>query len=172
MKEKKIEVLLNEYAESHQNKTNKLIHWICVPAIFFSIFGMIRAIPLPGFFEDFSSYMNWANLILILVLIYYLFLSVPLFLGFIFWGLFVSFGNEFLFQLLGTKGLLWLSLGIFALAWVGQFIGHGIEGKKPSFFKDLQFLLIGPAWLMNFIFGTVKLKASEPMSKSNSDDIL
>jgi len=172
MKEKKIEMLLNEYAESHQNKTNKLIHWICVPAIFFSIFGILRTIPVPAFFEDISSYMNWANLILLLVLIYYLFLSVPLFLGFIIWGLFVSLGNEFLFQLSGAKGLLWLSLGIFALAWVGQFIGHGIEGKKPSFLKDLQFLLIGPAWLMNFIFGTVKLKAPGTTSKSDSGDIL
>jgi uncharacterized membrane protein YGL010W len=40
----------------------------------------------------------------------------------------------------------------FVLAWIGQFIGHKIEGKKPSFFKDVAFLLIGPAWLMSFIY--------------------
>ena len=40
----------------------------------------------------------------------------------------------------------------FVLAWLGQFIGHLIEGKKPSFFKDLMFLLIGPAWLMSFVY--------------------
>jgi uncharacterized membrane protein YGL010W len=44
------------------------------------------------------------------------------------------------------------SLGLFVLAWIGQFIGHKIEGKKPSFFKDVVFLLIGPAWLMHFIY--------------------
>jgi uncharacterized membrane protein YGL010W len=44
---------------------------------------------------------------------------------------------------------LWLtSLAIFVVAWIGQFIGHHIEGKRPSFFKDVQFLMIGPLWLM------------------------
>ena len=38
------------------------------------------------------------------------------------------------------------------LAWIGQFIGHKIEGEKPSFFEDLQFLLIGPAWLLGAIY--------------------
>jgi uncharacterized membrane protein YGL010W len=43
-------------------------------------------------------------------------------------------------------------LGLFAAAWVGQFKGHQIEGKKPSFLKDLQFLLVGPAWLLHFVY--------------------
>ncbi len=43
--------------------------------------------------------------------------------------------------------LLYVSLAIFIIAWIGQFYGHKIEGKKPSFIKDLQFLLIGPAWV-------------------------
>ena len=54
---------------------------------------------------------------------------------------------------------LWvLSLAIFVLAWVGQFIGHKIEGKKPSFLKDLQFLLIGPAWLLSFIYKKLNIR--------------
>jgi uncharacterized membrane protein YGL010W len=48
---------------------------------------------------------------------------------------------------------LWIiALVIFVAAWAGQFYGHKVEGKKPSFLKDLQFLLIGPAWLMHFLF--------------------
>jgi len=49
--------------------------------------------------------------------------------------------------------LLWIAIGVFVVAWIGQFIGHQIEGKKPSFFKDLQFLLIGPAWVVFKFFG-------------------
>jgi len=30
---KTIEEWFEEYGESHQNKTNKIIHWICVPTI-------------------------------------------------------------------------------------------------------------------------------------------
>ena len=44
-------------------------------------------------------------------------------------------------------------IGLFVLAWIGQFYGHKIEGKKPSFFKDLQFLLIGPVWCMDAYLG-------------------
>ncbi|HTO38130.1 MAG TPA: Mpo1-like protein [Brumimicrobium sp.] len=156
MGEKKIVKLLREYSESHENRTNKLIHWLCVPLIFFSIFGLIRTMPVPDFMSNTSSYFNWMNIVLLLVLLYYISLSIPLFFAFIFWALFVSFGNEYLFINIGSIGLLIFSISVFILAWIGQFVGHSIEGKKPSFLKDLQFLLIGPAWLMNFIFKSIK----------------
>ena len=48
---------------------------------------------------------------------------------------------------------LWLSsIVAFVILWIMQFVGHHIEGKKPSFFKDIQFLLIGPAWVIGFIY--------------------
>ena len=43
-------------------------------------------------------------------------------------------------------------VAIFVVAWVGQFIGHAVEGKRPSFFKDLLFLLVGPLWLLAFVY--------------------
>lgn len=147
---RKIEALLNEYGSSHQNKTNKSIHWICVPIIFFTIFGLVRSIPTPAFFDS-IPYLSWASIVLILALVYYISLSIPLTLGFVLFGAVVAVGNEYLFSM-GRSYLLLVSASLFVLAWVGQFIGHGIEGKKPSFLKDLQFLLIGPAWLMHFIF--------------------
>ena len=57
------------------------------------------------------------------------------------------------------KGLLvTIYLSIFVIAWIGQFLGHKIEGKKPAFFKDLQFLLIGPLWLLSFIYNKLNIK--------------
>lgn len=156
MEQRRIQILLNEYSESHQNQTNKLIHWICVPLIFFTIYGLLRSIPVPNFFVEISPLFNWANLALYFALIYYVFLSIPLFLGFIVWALIVAVLNEYLYNHLGVFIFLWFSIGLFIIAWIGQFIGHNIEGKKPSFLKDLQFLLIGPAWLMNFILKVVK----------------
>jgi uncharacterized membrane protein YGL010W len=52
-----------------------------------------------------------------------------------------------LYRTLGGQQLLWLAIGVFVVAWIGQFIGHVIEGRRPSFFTDLAYLLIGPAWL-------------------------
>ncbi len=143
----------SEYAVSHQNETNQLIHYICVPAIFFSIVGLLMSIPsgiLENVIGERPLLANWAVPILFLVLLFYLRLSVSMALKILIFAVFCIVGNYYL-SLLGP---LWLiSLAIFAVAWVGQFYGHKIEGKKPSFLKDLQFLLIGPAWVMKKIFG-------------------
>ena len=148
---RKIDQLLSEYGESHQNVTNKTIHWICVPLIFFSIVGLIASIP-SGLVQDlFGSYFNWATVAMILVLVYYVSLSPSLSVGM---ALF-TFACLYLTKTIALSGIapLWLvCILIFVLAWIGQFYGHKVEGKKPSFFKDLQFLLIGPAWLMHFIY--------------------
>jgi uncharacterized membrane protein YGL010W len=151
---RKIDSLLSEYGESHQNATNKLIHWICVPLIFFSIMGLIASIP-SGFLQSIvgegSMFANWAAVILMLALIYYITLSIPLTIGMF---LFALLCLLLINKIVGANiAPLWaISLGIFVLAWIGQFYGHKIEGKKPSFLKDVQFLMIGPAWLMHFIY--------------------
>lgn len=155
-----IQTLLNEYGESHQNKVNKTIHWICVPLIVFSLVGMLWAIPggplqslVTGPLAPFA---NWATVFVILSLVYYIALSRVLFLAMIPVTAVVLLGNYFVSQ--SGAPILLVSVGIFVGAWIGQFIGHKIEGKKPSFFKDLQFLMIGPAWLLSFIFGKAGIK--------------
>lgn len=151
---RRIDQLLSEYGESHQNLTNKTIHWICVPLIFFSIVGLIASIPsgvVQKFLGEGNTYANWATVALILVTIYYVSLSIPLSIGLVLFGLLCLVGVNFIVRL--DIAPLWLvSIVIFFVAWVGQFFGHHVEGKKPSFLKDIQFLLIGPAWLMHFIY--------------------
>ena len=148
---------LDAYAVSHKNATNKLIHWFCIPLIMFSIFGLLMAIPVP--FLSFSSLSNFATLLLIFALIFYLRLSFSLFMGFLVIGVSMLVGNYFIFQQLNFESgsLALVSLAIFAISWIGQFVGHKIEGAKPSFFEDIQFLLIGPAWLLHFIYKKVGL---------------
>ncbi len=144
----------SEYAVSHQNETNQLIHYICVPAIFFSIVGLLMSIPpgpLTAIFPMYIPFLeNWAVVALILVLLFYMRLSVSMGIKIlIFAGICIA-GNYFISQV----ATLWLvSLIIFAVAWIGQFYGHKVEGKKPSFLKDIQFLLIGPAWVIKKVFG-------------------
>lgn len=156
MAQRKIESWLSEYGESHINPINKKIHYFCVPLIFFSIFGLLRTIPTSEFMATISPYFNWAAIMLVLTLVYYAMLSIPLFLGFIIWALIVFTGVEFIYDKIGNQGLLIFSIIVFVVAWIGQFVGHKIEGKKPSFFKDLSFLLIGPAWILNAIMKVVK----------------
>ena len=141
---------LDEYGESHQNPANKTIHWICVPLIMLSIIGLLWDIPVPAALSGVSPYLNWAVVLLIPAIVYWFAHSVSLGVGIaIVWlGIFVV--TNWLDTLAPP---LWLtSIAIFVGAWIGQFIGHSIEGKRPSFFKDLQFLLIGPLWLLAALY--------------------
>jgi len=156
---RKIDALLAEYGESHQNATNKAIHWICVPLIFFSIVALIASIPsspLEKMAGGKDAFTNWATLILLLATIYYVSLSIPLTIGLVLFAIGCLEAAYFLSQI--TILPLWqTALILFVVAWIGQFYGHKVEGKKPSFLKDIQFLLIGPAWLMHFIYKKIRI---------------
>ena len=154
---KTIQNWLDEYGESHQNPTNKKVHWICVPSIFFSVVGLLASIPTPEVFGSFSFPLNWAVMALSLVFVYYMTLSFSLSVGMLLFGLFCLYVCHWISMHVPFP--LWaICLIVFSVAWVGQFWGHKVEGKKPSFFKDLQFLMIGPAWLMSFIYKRIGLK--------------
>lgn len=149
-----IDQWLDAYAVSHQNPTNKKIHWICVPSIVFSLIGLLWSIPhgyfagvLPGAMDPF---LNWGSIFIVAASVYYLFLSRTIFVGMVIVASLSLFGNFWLSQ--QSLPLWQSSLGIFVVAWIGQFIGHKIEGAKPSFFEDIQFLLIGPAWCLSFLY--------------------
>lgn len=133
--QKSLEQWLNDYAVSHQNPINKVIHWLCVPMIFLTIVILLYSIS-PLLFGVITLGVMW----------FYLRLSVSLLAVML---AFLS-GCIAIYHFAGIP--LWFWKMMFAAAWIGQFVGHKIEGKKPSFFEDLQFLLIGPAWVADDLF--------------------
>ncbi len=150
---KSLDQWLSEYGESHQNPTNKMVHFVCVPVIFFTVVGLLYCIPL---FSLSSGYtITVAHITLVLVAIYYFLLSAPLAVGMVLYGIICLLLCQFIKQ--ATGQLLLVSVGLFVIAWILQFWGHKVEGKKPSFLKDLQYLMIGPAWIMSFLFKKIGL---------------
>ena len=140
-----------EYGESHQNRLNKLIHWICVPLIFLDIMALLWAIPVPGFFAGIHPYLNWATLASLFIFGFYIRLSLTLTIGMLALT-FASYAAIIAFQS-AQIGSLWITAaGAFVVLWICQFIGHHVEGKKPSFLKDLQYLMIGPTWCLGFLY--------------------
>jgi len=138
------------YGESHQNSTNKLIHWICIPLILMASLGLVQAIPHP--FGDVPG-LHWATIGWGICLLFYASLSWTVFAGMLVWGAaFIALNTLIAASGLSLAGV---SAGIFFAAWVAQFYGHKVEGKKPSFFQDIQFLLVGPAWLLQFVYRRV-----------------
>lgn len=130
-----LQAWLDEYSESHLNHTNKMIHWVCVPVISFTVIALAYSL-------------HWAVAVAasLAALWFYWQLSATLALGMLaVMALMLAIAAM-------LPNLLWWAIGLFVVAWIGQFIGHHIEGKKPSFFKDLQFLLIGPAWCLDALY--------------------
>lgn len=134
----------DHYGADHRDPLNRAIHWVCVPAILWSVIAALWLVPVsawigrPGF---------WCGLAMVAAFAFYWRLSHAL--GAAMFVVFVVFGlvTEGLYRALGPTHLLWLAIGVFVTAWIGQFVGHRIEGRRPSFFTDLAYLLIGPAWL-------------------------
>jgi uncharacterized membrane protein YGL010W len=157
-----VDIYFDKYAESHQNLTNKSIHWICVPLIVFSLLGLVWAIPFPyiKFLGRYNGFFNWASFLIAFSVYYYYKLSpvlsyLMLLVVFAFSYGIIQLDN---WQKVGGLALWLVCLVIFVLAWIGQFIGHKIEGKKPSFLDDIKFLLIGPIWLLHFILKKFSIK--------------
>ena len=152
---KSINDWVDSYAESHQNSTNKKIHWICVPLIMFSLLGLLSAIKL---FDVKGFEMNLCYVLIVFAWLFYLNLSLVISIGMFFISALQLLLIYYLEINLDKTLLLYLYMAIFVVAWIGQFIGHKIEGQKPSFFEDLQFLLIGPAWIISFIYKKLGIK--------------
>lgn len=158
-KQLNLDELLRKYGESHQNKINKTIHWIAVPCIVFSLLGLVWAIPVPNFMKGFP-YINWASILIAFALYYYYRLSPIMAYAMI---VVVAIMSYFIVQLEYNEQAggwpMWQScLIIFVIAWIFQFVGHKIEGKKPSFLEDVRYLLIGPIWLIHFLLKKWRIK--------------
>lgn len=147
-----IKQLLDQYSVSHKNPINKMIHWICVPLIMWSLLGILWLIPIPAGIVM----LNGAIIVSVAALIYYLNLSPGLAAGM----LPVVAVMLIIVQAVDQSGArLWVVCSVvFVIAWIGQFIGHAIEGRRPSFLEDVRFLLIGPLWLLAFVYARLGIR--------------
>ena len=132
-----IDRFISRYSESHLHPLNEAIHCVCVPAIVFALMGMVWSLH------------PWAAVLVSLAsLAYYLWLSRPFALGMLLMSLAMLWG----LSAIPPEQLFVLALAVFVLGWIGQFVGHKIEGKKPSFFDDLRYLLIGPLFVLAVLY--------------------
>ncbi|HET9032564.1 MAG TPA: Mpo1-like protein [Dokdonella sp.] len=132
------------YSLDHKNPINRAIHSVCVPAILWSVIAALWVIPVP---TSIGRSGFWCGMVMVAAFAFYWRMSKPI--GIAMLLVFVVFGalTEWLYRSIGPSQLLWAAIAVFVVAWIGQFIGHIIEGARPSFFTDLAYLLIGPAWL-------------------------
>jgi uncharacterized membrane protein YGL010W len=133
---RKVDELFERYGESHRNGANKAIHWVCVPLITWSVLAALWAASPAA-----------ACVGIGLAIAFYAWLSLPIAAGMLAASALMVLPLPWL-----GPNTLPAAAGVFVLAWIGQFVGHAIEGRKPSFFDDVKFLLVGPAWLLHFLY--------------------
>ena len=140
--ERRVDVLLAHYGESHQNPTNEIIHFVAIPLIMLSLTGLLFAV---------HPWLAYAFIAASMV--YYARLNGIFFVSMCVW-------SALILALLHAMGnqVLMVSVIVFVGAWIAQFAGHKIEGKKPSFFEDLQYLWIGPLFVLSKLFIALKIR--------------
>ncbi len=148
---------LDSYSGDHRHPTNQLLHWICVPLIVWSVLALLWTVPVPpGYLKPGA----WAVFAMVLAFAWYWKHSHRLGGALLVALALLAILTHWIFGQAGPARLRWLALGVFVVAWVGQFVGHQIEGRRPSFLTDLSYLLVGPAWLMEKLLRKLGFKAS------------
>ena len=139
------------YSGDHRNDINQLIHVFAVPAILWSAIALLWCIPVP--MTWFKSGL-WAALAMFAAWMFYWRASRALGIGMLVVFVAMSWLTRWLHDAYGVRNLLYAAIAVFVVAWIAQFIGHKIEGRKPSFLTDLTYLLIGPAWVLSKLYRT------------------
>jgi uncharacterized membrane protein YGL010W len=140
--ERPVDILLAHYGESHQNPRNELIHFFAIPLIILSLCGLMFALhPWAAYAFIGASLVYYARL------------------NWVFFGIMLAFSALVIAALhaMGSQ-VMALSIAIFVGAWIAQFIGHKIEGKKPSFFEDIQYLWVGPLFVLSKLMGKLGIR--------------
>lgn len=151
-----VSISLADYAADHRHPVNRRLHSICVPTIVFSLLGLLWSLPVPAPAAGLSPYVNWAVVIVAATLLWYWHLTPRLAAGMLLAAI-PALAAIAMLDELDTP--LWLiSAMLFVAAWIGQFVGHAIEGRRPSFFRDLRFLLIGPLWVLSGLYSRLGIR--------------
>ena len=133
---RKVDQLLAHYEESHRNPKNERIHFVAIPLIMLSLVGLLYALhPFVAYAFLLASMVYYARLSVVFLVTMAVLTLVAL-------GLVMAMGDK----------VLPISFAIFVGAWIAQFVGHRIEGRKPSFFEDLQYLWVGPIFVVSKLF--------------------
>lgn len=146
---------LDSYSQDHQHPINRVLHWICVPLIVWSALALLWTAPVPPSLLRPGA---WAVFSIVLAFAWYWKRSHRLGAALLIALAIFALSCAWVFQQLVPMHMRWLAIAVFAVAWIGQFVGHLFEGKRPSFFTDLAYLLVGPAWLMDKLLNRIGFK--------------
>ena len=139
---RRVDQLLAHYGESHRNPRNEAIHCVAIPLIMLSLVGLLYSLhPWVAYVFVAASMVYYARLSVVFLVSMAILSAIAL-------ALVMAMGDQ----------VLPVSVAIFVAAWVAQFVGHKIEGRKPSFFEDLQYLWVGPLFVLSLAYRRLNIR--------------
>ncbi len=141
---------LQLYEDTHQDLTYPVIYWAAVPMVVLGTVGILWTLPIPDQFFEISPLLNWGTAFLMATAVYYFIISVSLAIGML----------PFLLGIAGIQN--WLttsdfsplrvSIGLLVAGIIGLWLGHRNQGSLRPVIRDLQLMMIGPAWLLSVLY--------------------
>jgi uncharacterized membrane protein YGL010W len=127
-----------DYAAFHGTPGNKACHYVGIPLIVLAVLALLARVPL----VELGGYdVTLAEVALVAVTAYYLTLDAVLA------AIMLAASVGLLF--LGRPLPVWVSVALFVVGWIFQFVGHYVyEKRSPAFFRNLAHLLVGPLWIV------------------------
>ncbi len=141
---------LQHYEDTHQDLTYPMVYWAAVPMVVLGTVGILWNLPIPDQFFEISPLLNWGTAFLMATAVYYFIISVSLAIGML----------PFLLGIAGVQN--WLtnsdysplrvSIGLLVAGIIGLWMGHRNQGSLRPVLRDLQLMMIGPAWLLSVLY--------------------
>ena len=134
-----LERLFGEYYAYHRDPTNIAIHQLAIPLIVFHVLAMLDWVTLG--FELGGHAVTLAHVVYMVTALWYLYMSPRLAL--------VMLPFSALCLYLGRLTPFEVVIGVAALAWIAQLVGHArYEHRAPAFKDNLVQLLVGPVYFI------------------------
>ena len=141
---------LERYARNHDNLTYPLIYWAAVPMVVLGTVGLLWLLPTPDEFHAISPLLNWGSTFLMATTVYYFIISLPLAIGLLPFMLGVAACQMWLGQ--SEFSPLRVSAGLLVAGTIGLWLGHRNKRGLAPVLRDLQMMMIGPAWLLSVLY--------------------
>ena len=141
---------LRRYEETHSDLTNPVVYWAAVPMVVLGTVGLLWSLPIPDAFYEISPLMNWGTAFLMAAAVYYFIISVSLAIGMLPFVIGVAGINMWLDG--SDFSLLRVSIVLLLAGIIGLWLGHRNQGGIRPVLDDLQFMMIGPAWLLSVLY--------------------
>lgn len=141
---------LRRFEETHRNLSNPAIYWAAVPVVVVGTVGLLWALPVPDEFFEISPLLNWGTAFLMAAAVYYFIISVSLAIGML--PFVIGVAGIHMWLVASDYPLFRVSLGLLVAGIIGLWLGHRGENGLRAVLQDLQYMMIGPAWLLSVLY--------------------